>query len=183
MMTFRKLSAASVGQQLRAYFTEHTPETPRDPDHVPAKEPDAGAGSRPAAHRFRRRTPGRPETLRPLYYARNANLEGPCRLPAARPAQNRRNHPLTQIQRIGSRYPCRPPAPASILNQKTTRVGNPKSDSDEMNLALVASGVPFRESSLAGRANHSSISVAATVQAGLWFRMMRGSVYRSSVKA
>ena len=30
-MTFRKLAAASAGKLLRAYFTEGTPETARDP--------------------------------------------------------------------------------------------------------------------------------------------------------
>jgi hypothetical protein len=42
MMTFRKLSASSVGQLLRAYFTEHTPEAAHEPDRPPGPHPDPG---------------------------------------------------------------------------------------------------------------------------------------------
>jgi hypothetical protein len=42
MMTFRKLSAASAGKLLRAYFTEHNPETEYDPSRVPGKRLDSG---------------------------------------------------------------------------------------------------------------------------------------------
>ncbi|TPG55934.1 conjugal transfer protein TraA [Roseomonas nepalensis] len=42
MMTFRKLAAASAGKLLRAYFTEGTPETARDPAITPGEHLDPG---------------------------------------------------------------------------------------------------------------------------------------------
>jgi hypothetical protein len=42
MMTFRKLAADSVGKLLRAYFTEHTPETEHDPNTATGRHPDTG---------------------------------------------------------------------------------------------------------------------------------------------
>ncbi|BFL66265.1 MobF family relaxase [Roseomonas mucosa] len=42
MMTFRKLSTASSGKLLRAYFTEGTPETQQDPAITPGRQLDSG---------------------------------------------------------------------------------------------------------------------------------------------
>ena len=61
-------------------------------------------------------------------------------LPAAQTPGHRRHYALAKIKRIGSRHPCWPPAPASILNQKSHRLGILKSDSALMNLTLARIG-------------------------------------------
>jgi hypothetical protein len=77
------------------------------------------------AHRLRRSTPRRTGPLRPLHYARHADLEPSGNLPAALTIQDRPNNSFPKIQRISSYHPCWPPTPASILNQKLTALGIP----------------------------------------------------------
>jgi hypothetical protein len=59
---------------------------------------------------------GRPEPLRTLHNARNADLELGRDRTTALPGRNRRNHTLAQIKRIGSGHQTLASIPANILN-------------------------------------------------------------------
>ena len=76
----------------------------------------------PAAN-LARRAPGRPEPLRPLHYASNADLERCRHRPAALAGRNRCNNPLPKIKGIGSPHRILASNPASILNQNLGDLG------------------------------------------------------------
>jgi hypothetical protein len=86
----------------------------------------AGQGIRPAAPNLvSRGASGRPEPLRPLHNARNADLELGRDRTTALPGRNRRNHTLAQIKRIGSGHQMLASIPASILNHIRNSPGIP----------------------------------------------------------
>jgi hypothetical protein len=76
---------------------------------------------------------GRPEPLRPLHNARDADLELGRDRTTALPGRNRRNHTLAQIKRIGSGHQMLASIPANTLNHIRPR--NP-SDSEKISHAL-----------------------------------------------
>jgi hypothetical protein len=77
------------------------------------------------AHPVRRRAPRRAKPLRPLHNARYAHPKQRRRCPARATARHRCHNPISKVRRIGSRHPCWPPTPASILNQKSPTTGIP----------------------------------------------------------
>ena len=68
---------------------------------------------------------GRPEPLRPLHNARNADLELGRDRTTALPGRNRRNHTLAQIKRIGSGHQMLASIPANTLNHIRNNRGIP----------------------------------------------------------
>jgi hypothetical protein len=76
------------------------------------------------AHLARRYAPGLTQPPHPVDGRADAYAELRCRLAAGHPASlNRRNHPLAKIDRIRFAHPCRPPFPASMLNQNPPDLG------------------------------------------------------------
>ena len=72
-----------------------------------------------------RRCPVLAGKLLPPDRARGADTEPYRRLPTRQTTRDRRHNPVPKIHRQCSRHPCRPPAPAWILNQKTEATGIP----------------------------------------------------------
>ena len=68
---------------------------------------------------------GRPEPLRSLHNARNADLELGRDRTTALPGRNRRNHTLAQIKRIGSGHQMLASIPANTLNHIRNNRGIP----------------------------------------------------------
>jgi hypothetical protein len=77
----------------------------------------------PAAHLVGRRAAGRPVTLRPLHHAVDTHPKQRRRRPARATARDRSDNAIPKILGIGPRHRCRPPTPASILNQKPGPLG------------------------------------------------------------
>jgi len=67
----------------------------------------------------------RPEPLRPLHNARNADLELGRDRTTALPGRNRRNHTLAQIKRIGPGHQMLAFFPGNILNHIRNNKGIP----------------------------------------------------------
>ena len=89
-----------------------------------------------AAHFPCRSAPRRPESLRPFYHARSADAQRPSNQTPTLARLNPRNRPLTQIHRIGSCHPPKPPTQIQPLNQKPGNLGIP-TDSAKPHPALL----------------------------------------------
>jgi len=70
-----------------------------------------------------RRTARRPEPLRPLHHAGDAQLEGRRDRSAALTRRNRRHNALAKIKGISSGHPMLASNPASILNHIRAKPG------------------------------------------------------------